>query len=141
MEYRKMGDAWVVRFDRGEEILTELAALCRKEDIRLASVEAIGAADHAVLGLYDVEAQAYHQQTFDFPMEISSLLGTVTRKSGEVYLHLHATVCGSNLTARGGHVNELRVSATCEMVLRTLPGEVGRVRDPAVGLNVFRFGE
>ena len=139
MEYRKFGDTYVVRIDRGEEILASLTALCRKEDIRLASVDALGAVDHAIVSVYDVPTKTFFRNEFNEAMEISNLCGTVSRKDGEVYIHLHATLCDTNLAAHGGHANELRVSATCEMVVRTIPGEVGRQLDENIGLNLFKF--
>ena len=139
MEYRRLNDAWVVRMDRGEEVVTSLTALCEKEQIRLASVAAIGAVDRAVVGLYDVSKKVYHKKEFNEPMELTSLLGTVTEKEGKPYLHLHATLCDQAMQAHGGHVNELHISATCEMILRLLPGVVGRRPDEVTGLNLFSF--
>lgn len=139
MEYRKFGDTYIVRMARGEEILSQLIALCEKEDIRLAQVDALGAVDHAVVSVYDVPTKTFYKKEFNEPMEISNLCGTVSRKDGQVYIHLHATVCDRELNAHGGHANELRVSATCEMVVRTLPGQVDRRLDDGIGLNVFRF--
>ena len=139
MEYRKFGDTYVVRMDRGEEILATLTAMCEKEQIRLASVEALGAVDRAVVCVYDVPTRTFFRKEFNEPMEISSLCGTVTNKDGAAYLHLHVTVCDAQLNAHGGHANELRVSATCEMVVRVIDGAVGRRADDRVGLNVLEF--
>ena len=139
MEFRRFNDAYVVRMDRGEEVMETLTALCEQEGIRLASVEAIGAVDRAVVGLYDVGEKVYHKKEFTEPMELTSLLGTVTEKDGKPYLHLHATFCDANMQAHGGHVNALHISATCEMVLRLLPGQVGRQLDEVTGLNLFNF--
>ena len=139
MEYRKFGDTYIVRMDRGEEILSQLIVLCEKEDIRLAQVDALGAVDHAVVSVYDVPTKTFYKKEFNEPMEISNLCGTVSRKDGQVYIHLHATVCDKSLVAHGGHANELRVSATCEMVVCTLPGQVDRRLDEAIGLNMFHF--
>ncbi len=139
MDYRKLGENYIVRMDRGEEILSALKALCEKENIILAQVDALGAVDRAVVSVYDVPTRTFFKKEFNEPMEISNLCGTVSRKDGEVYLHLHVTVCDQNLLAHGGHANELRVSATCEMVVRTMPGEVGRVLNEDVGLNQFMF--
>ena len=36
MEYRKVGDTFIVRMDRGEEVTAMLTGLCEKENIRLA---------------------------------------------------------------------------------------------------------
>ena len=139
MEYRKFGDTYIVRMDRGEEILNCLSELCDKEEIRLAQVDALGAVDQAVVSVYDVPTKTFYRKEFNEPMEISNLCGTVTRKDGQPYLHLHVTVCDKALNAHGGHANALRVSATCEMVIRTLPGEVGRTLNEEIGLNLFRF--
>lgn len=139
MEYRKFGDTFIVRMDRGEEVTAMLTGLCEKENIRLAQVDALGAIDHAVVSVYDVPTKTFYKKEFNEPMEISNLCGTVTRKDGRVYLHLHVTMCDKNLLAHGGHVNELRISATCEMVVRILGGEVGRELNEETGLNVFRF--
>ena len=53
MEGRKFGNTYMLRIDRGEEILRSLKEFCENEEIRLGRVEAIGAADRAVLGVYD----------------------------------------------------------------------------------------
>ena len=49
MEYRKFADTYVIRLDKGEEIISSLQAICEKENIRLGSVEGIRAANHAVI--------------------------------------------------------------------------------------------
>ena len=140
MDYRKFNDTFVVRMDRGEEILSALTELCGKEQIRLGSVSALGAADHAVIGLYDVGARQYHRHTFDGPMEITSLLGSISVKDGEPYLHLHINLCREDMSVIGGHLNECRISATCEMIVQQIDGIVERKLDEAVtGLNLYEF--
>lgn len=141
MEYRKYADTYVVRIDKGEEIIASLQTLCEKENIQLASVSGIGAADRAVIGLYDVANRQYHKTELEGAMEITSLLGSVTRKDGAVYLHLHINLCDKNMRIIGGHLNECRIGATGEIIVRTIPGQVGRLLDEEVtGLNLFRFG-
>lgn len=137
MQYRKYGNTYLVRIDLDEEIMRSLKALCEQEDIRLAHVEAIGASNHAVIGVYDLEEQAYHREELDGFMEITGLTGNVTRKDGEVYLHLHGTMADRNHTVHGGHVIELKVGATCEMFVTVLDGEVNRVRDEGLGINLI----
>ena len=140
MEYRKFDNTYVVRINRGEEVIAKLTELCRTEGIKAASVEAIGAADHVVIGLYDVEKREYHKHTVDEPMEITSLLGNVTTKEGETYIHLHINVCREDMTVIGGHLNECRISATCEMFVKTLDGVIERrVDEKETGLNLFEF--
>ena len=140
MEYRKFNETYVIRMDRGEEIVSSLTAFCRKENVTLATVEALGAADHVVIGLYDVDARQYHKHTFDGPMEITSLLGSISTKDGEPYLHLHINLCREDMSVIGGHLNECRISATCEMIVRKIEGIVERKLDEEVtGLNLYQF--
>ncbi len=139
MKYVKFGDTYVIRMDRGEEILAQLEALCVKENIALASVSALGAVDQAMVSVYDFPQKKFCRKEFNEPMEISNLCGSVSRKDGQVYLHLHVTLCDTNCIAHGGHANALRVSATTEMFLRVIPDTVERQFDPEIGLNLYQF--
>ena len=137
MMYRIFGDTIVARIDRGEEIVQILKAICEKENVGLASVTALGAVGHAVVGLYRVGEKKYYSNTLDGEMEMTALTGNVTQKDGEVYLHLHANFADAQGHVFGGHLNEAVVSATCEMFIHTLKGSVGRRPDEVTGLNLF----
>ena len=137
MQYKKYGNTYMVRIDLDEEIMQSLRVLCEKEDIHLAHVEALGAVNHAVVGVYDLKEIVYHQEEINEFMEITGLTGNVTRMNGEVYLHLHTTMVDQNHVVHGGHVIELKVGATCEMFVTVLPGEVDRVRDENLGFNLI----
>lgn len=51
MEYRKFGDKYVVRLDKGEEIVYSLLKLCAWKDIKVAQVTGIGAVGEVTAGL------------------------------------------------------------------------------------------
>ena len=139
MEYRKFGNDYVLRIDRGEEVMERLTAFCREAGVKLASVTGLGAADRVTVGLYDVGEKQYHKEELTGPLEITSLTGSITEQEGNPYLHLHITVCGRDLSVRGGHLNECRISATCELNIHCVDGQVGRRYDPVTGLNLFDF--
>ncbi len=139
MHFKKFNDTYVVRVDVGEEVTASLLELCLSEGIRLAHIEAIGAASRAVFGVYDLDAQEYFREELDGFMEISSLSGTVTQKDGQPYLHLHGTAVDQQHRVHGGHVLELVVGATCEMIVRALPGEIERVKDEVLGINLMKL--
>ena len=44
------------------KILQSLKQMCEQEGIRLAQVSAIGAVDHAVVGVYDLQEKRYHHR-------------------------------------------------------------------------------
>lgn len=139
MEYKHCGNTVVLRVDRGEEIVSTVKEVCIKERISCAEVSGIGAVDRAVVGLYRVAEKKYCSNTFEGEREMTSLLGNITRKDGETYLHFHASFAGADGHSVGGHLSEAVVSGTAEIFIRILPVAVGRVHDSATGLNLFKF--
>lgn len=137
MKYQVFGNTIVARMDRGEEILAEVKEICTRENIRLASISALGAVSHVLVGLYQMENKSYYSITLDKDMELTALVGNVTTKDGEVYLHLHATFSDINGNAFGGHLNEAVISGTCEMFIQKIDGDIGRCINPDTGLNQF----
>ena len=139
MQYQRFDQTYMLRIDIGEEITESLEKLCEREGIRLAQVSAIGAADHAVIGVYDLREQQYHREELNGFMEIASLAGSVTEKDGKPYIHLHATLADQQHALHGGHVIALRVGATCEMFVRVLAGKVNREKDGELGINLWQL--
>lgn len=139
MEYKRFKDKYVIRMDRGEEILETLKEICSQENIKLASIQAIGAVDEFSVGLYDVKEKKYNSNTFKGAYEITSLLGNITMMNGEYYAHLHMSCADKDGHAFGGHLTYARVSATVEMILTLIDGEVDRRKDETTGLNLFKF--
>ena len=142
MEYRRFADTYVVRLDRGDEVIQSLTELCEVEQIALGEITGLGAADHAVVGLYHVADRRYQKQELSGPMEITSLVGNISQKDGAVYLHIHINLCNEKMQVYGGHLNACRISATGEFMVRRIEGSVGRRLDlKETGLNLYLFDE
>lgn len=139
MEYRRFKDTIIARLDKNEEILAEVKKIALAENIKLASVSALGAIDKFTVGVYKVDEKKYYANSFAGWYEIVSLTGTISTMNGEYYCHLHLSAGDENGKVFGGHLNEAHISATCEMVIRIIDGEVDRRFDEEVGLNVFKF--
>ena len=139
MEYRKFGQTYIVRMDPGEEILEQVKALSLQENIRLASVQALGAVNDFTVGVFKTDEKKYYANSFHGSYEIVSLTGTINTMDGEFYCHLHMSAGDDKGHVFGGHLNRAVVSATCEMVVDVLDGTVDRQYDPVTGLNLFKF--
>ena len=139
MEYRKFGSYYLVRIDRGEEVMESLTKMCREEGIRLGAVSGLGAADYAKAGIYRVADHQFEGREFFGEQEISSIVGSITEKDGEPYLHLHINLFDENMNIHGGHLTACRISGTCELTVTLLEGHVGRMHDEVTGLNLFEF--
>ena len=139
MEYKVFGNTVVARIDRGEEILDKLRELAEKEQIKLASVQALGATNDFTVGVFNTETKQYAANHFTGSFEIVSLCGTVNTMDGKFYAHLHMSAGNARSEVFGGHLNRAVVSATCEMILTKIDGTVDRRFDADTGLNLFRF--
>lgn len=139
MEYRRFGDTYIVRMDPGEEILKELKVFAEKEEVKLASVTALGAVKDFTVGVFDTNAKVYKSNRFQGVYEIVSLVGSINTMNDAFYCHLHMCAADQEGHAFGGHLNEAVISATCEMVVTCLPGRTDRVFSEEVGLNLISF--
>ncbi|MBD7910787.1 MULTISPECIES: PPC domain-containing DNA-binding protein [Clostridium] len=139
MIYKIFGDKIVVRLEKGEEVVASIKELCKKENIKAGSISALGATNHVVIGIYKVDEQKYYSNTFDEDLEITSLTGNISVMDDEPYLHIHATLGNIKGQCIGGHLNEARISATCEIIIQKIDGQVERKFDESIGLNVIEF--
>ena len=140
MEYRKFDQGYVLRLDPGEEIVASLTRLVEQENVQLGTVSALGAAGDVTIGIFNTREKQYYSQRYQGDYEISALVGNVTRKEGEPYLHLHITI-GNPVTGEvhAGHLTAATISATLELFLQVWDGRVGRKFSDQVGLNLFEF--
>ena len=62
MEYRKFDNVIVARIDKDEEILEQLMVIAIKENIKLASVQALGAINDFTVGVQDRRKEILFKQ-------------------------------------------------------------------------------
>lgn len=139
MEYKKFDDTYVIRLNKGEEIIQSLKELCQNENIKLAEITGLGASDFVEIGVFNVYTKEYNTKVFEGMFEITSLIGNVTKKDSEVYLHIHINFGDEDGIVKGGHLVKSVISATSEIILRKIDGEVDRRLSEEIGLNLLKF--
>lgn len=139
MEYKRFENTIIARIDKNEEILEQVKTIALKENIKLASIQALGAINDFTVGVFKVDEKKYYANSFQGNYEIVSLTGTINTMNDEYYCHLHLSAGNESGQVFGGHLNKAFVSATCEMVIQIINGKVDRVFNEEVGLNVFKF--
>lgn len=139
MEYRVFDETIVLRLEKGEEVIESIKKLCEKEDIKAGLISGLGASNHIVVGLFKVAEKKYYSNTFEEDFEITNLTGNISRMDGEVYLHIHGTFANVEGQCIGGHLNKAIISATSEIIINKINGNIGRKFSEEIGLNLFEF--
>ena len=77
MEYRRFGNTIVARIDQGEDVLEKMKRIAMLEDVKLASVSALGTFSSMTVGIYDLEKRQFMGNDFEGMFEIVSFTGTI----------------------------------------------------------------
>ncbi len=139
MEYKRFDKDIVVRIDKGEEILEKIKEVAIRENIKLATVTALGATNEFTVGVFKTEEKKYYSNSFKGDFEIVSLTGSINTMNNEFYTHIHMSAGDEKGNVFGGHLNKAIVSATCEMFIHIIEGKVDRELNKDIGLNLFKF--
>jgi predicted DNA-binding protein with PD1-like motif len=139
MHYTKSNNTFIVRLEKGEQLVAQLTALIEQENITSAWVNGLGGVSSAELGFYDLPNQTYHWTTFDELMELTSLQGNIAvGDDGKPALHLHGSFARSDMSGIGGHIKECEVGGTVELYIEQWQGApLQRVTDPKIGLKLL----
>lgn len=140
MEFKNVNTKWILRLDRGEEIISTIKNFAKDKNIKCAFISGIGAADKLKLGVFDIKKKAYNLRDFSGDFEITSLIGNITTlEEDDLYVHLHATIADVECNAHAGHVKSAYISITAEILIDEMETEIGRDKDPDLKINIFKF--
>jgi len=135
------GRAFIGRFESGKDLLEELNAFCKKENIRLGVFNLIGAVRNAKLGYYDQEKKQYTGCVeLNKKLEIASCTGNISIKDGEIFVHAHITLADMEGKAFGGHLMPGTEIFAAEFFVQELIGQVlVRAKDEITGLPLWKI--
>jgi len=137
MKFKKFGNKWVIRIDKGEEIVQTLTKICKDNKIKLGSISGIGAVSKATIGLFETKSKEFHTKELSGDYEITNLSGNISTMNKEVYPHLHITLADKNQQTFGGHLSSAIISGTGEIIVEEIEGEIERRFNKEVGLNLL----
>ena len=118
-ESTSVSHTYQVRFSPGDEILSGLTDLAKAEGLTSAQVTGLGGLSSALLAFGDpsIGSFVFKLIPVDQKSELVSLVGTVSERNGEPYVHLHAVLALSDGSTIGGHVLELHVAPVAEVTI------------------------
>lgn len=137
MRCKKFGDYFFIRLEKKEEVIESVIKFCKENNIKLGYFYAIGAVSNVVLGHYFLGTKEYTEREFEEPLEMANLFGNIAVMDNEVYVHAHGVFSNNKMEVKGGHVKEAIVSATAEVVLHKIGGNIERRYSKEIGLNLL----
>ena len=137
MEYKKIENKIVFRLEMGEGLMESTQRIATAENVKLASINGIGACSKIEMGYIDLSIKEYVFKTFKGNLEILQATGNITLKDGEPFPHIHISVANNECKAFGGHLNEATISATFEGVMQIIDHEIHREFNEDLGLALM----
>ncbi len=120
----------------GSVLPDAIVDLARKEKIHTAKVEAIGGVEGVKLAYFNHKTKKYEEHYYEEFMEVTGLLGNVTSKDGEPFLHVHGTFGRRDMSTVGGHLVSAKVMPVLEVILSPTRNKALRRFDEGTGLNL-----
>jgi uncharacterized protein len=128
---------YAVIFSTGDEAYSGLRAFAQKYNVTSAHFTAIGAISGATLAWLDTGRKQYKVMPFSGQMEVVSMSGDIALSQGKPFVHTHAVLGLPDGTTRGGHVVEMFVRPTLEVMVTVDPRSMQRVHDPETDMTII----
>ena len=130
-------NATLLVLNRGEKLHAKLQEFAREHELKGAWVQGLGGSGVMTLGYYNLAEREYEWREFSEPMEILSLQGNLAWVDGEPFWHIHGSFGDRDFTSIGGHVKEMTVGLTCELLVTPLDAPLTRRFDDETGLKLL----
>src|SRR5262245_29225818 len=89
----RRGRRLVGRLDRGADVLTGLAEVCRASSVRAGELRATGSLEQVVLAEFDQRGRSLRApRRFDAPFEILTLYGNLSEREGKPSVQARAAL-------------------------------------------------
>ncbi len=139
MPVYETGKVILERLPHDSDLLEAMTELAGRGGIKLGTISAIGAVKRAKIGFYDQKTREYLETEINQPMEISSCLGNISLKDGEIFVHAHVTLADKEGRVLGGHLAPGTIIFAAECRITELKGEsLKRSYDDITGLSLWQ---
>ncbi len=138
MQVKRLKDIYLIRLERGEEIIRSLRQFADAYRIGFGAIRAIGTLERVTLGYYDAETGTTRHKELEEPVELLNMSGNIARgEDGERIVHAYATVGCPDYSASGGRMVEAIAGPTVEVIVETAATTIHRRHDPHTGLDLW----
>src|SRR3989344_2862866 len=141
MKIRDTEKGFIIKLERGEELIATLTDFCEKRGVRNAVFQGIGAVERVQIGYYDLGKKEYFFRSEPGVFEVASMQGNVALVEDRPFIHAHAVLsrCDESLECIGAHIKEAYVAVTLEGFLTPVDISLGRELNDSIGLKLLKL--
>lgn len=139
MQAKDVEKGFVIKLERGEELIAALTDFCAQRGVRSAIFQGIGAVERVEIGYYSLETREYFFRKDDSVFEVAAMQGNVALVDGKPFIHAHAVLsrCDESLQCIGAHIKSAHVAVTLEIFMTVLDTSIERKLDDGIGLKLL----
>ena len=127
----------MLRIDKGEYVNKTILDVASFYNLKFGWINGLGAIMNPELGYYDLKNKEYIKKTIIGEFELTSLVGNLTLKEGDLFVHSHITFSDINFNAYGGHLFDCKIAVAGEFLIFRSPTEINRKYDDEIGLYTW----
>lgn len=136
MKIKKIRNTYIVRLEKGEEVMKTLKKCCEENNIACGSIVGIGGTCDASIQWYDSTTKKFISKKLPTTnYEITSLIGNVSLVDGKPFLHIHITLSDETYHTFGGHLESAVIGVTGEIIINAVDERISRKYDEKFGLK------
>ena len=141
MRYQRFESRYQIRLVTGDHAADAVGTLLKGEGIGYATLTGLGAVRWARLAYWNGVTREYEPHDLEEQLEVVSLVGNVTLRDGEPFLHWHVSLGRHDLSLLGGHFLDAIVHPNMEIWLQRESGPVHRRVETDSGLALMDLPE
>jgi predicted DNA-binding protein with PD1-like motif len=128
---------FVLIFDIGDDVLSELQNFAEAQHIFAATLLGIGGFQRATVAYYNMEPQRYEPISVDEQVEVISFTGNIAEYERKPKIHAHVLLGYRDGHTAGGHLLSAVVRPTLELTLQELSVSLQRRDRPDIGIPLI----
>ena len=126
-----------VSLDPGDFINQSLTQVAIQNNLKSGWINGIGAIHNIELGFYNLDTKSYSRKYFTDDFELTSLIGNISIKENNPFIHSHITFSDKFYKLSAGHLFDAQISAAGEFIIFTSPNSIVRKMNNQIGLPLW----
>jgi predicted DNA-binding protein with PD1-like motif len=128
---------YAIIFAKGDEVISGLTEFAQKYNVTSAHFTAIGDATSAKVGWYEQSKKMFKVIPINEPAEITSLIGDIALNEGKPVVHAHINLADKNGMVHGGHLLQVFIFPTLEVMMTVEPTTMYKKLYPEAGATII----